>query len=316
MIAAVLVSAAVALAAPLSAQASASPVHTPFVRSDSEQWDLTSKITGRTYRIYVATPTAPPPPGGYPVVYLTDGDFTFRTAAEAEMFMSAGMQTKPAIIVAIGYGKGLDAAILARFTDLTPSAADPAMDAQLQAMPMFKGATYGEAEGFYRFLNNELRPQIEADYKTDRSDNALFGHSLGGLFALHVLFDHPEAFRTYVIGSPSILWNHDAILKDVSKLEATVTAGKVAPRVLFTVGGLEEKVTDDTAVPPGMTREQLQAKLSAVGEVTKTMALADRLKALKGPANYKVEKVIFDGETHVSVLPSVIDRGLRFALKP
>jgi predicted alpha/beta superfamily hydrolase len=318
MIAAVLASFAVALAAAPSTQAGAPPAHSPVVRSDAEQWDVTSKITGRIYRIYVAKPAdkGPPPPGGYPVVYLTDGDFTFQTAADAQMLLNGGMETKPAIIVAIGYGRGLDGAMLARFTDLTPSAPDPAMGAQLQAQPMFKGATYGEAEGFYRFLNEELRPQIEAGYKTDRSNNILFGHSLGGLFALHVLFNHPDAFRTYIVGSPSILWNNDAILKDAPKLEASVAAGKVAPRVLFTVGGLEQTVTDDTRIPPGMTRQQLQAMLTAVGEVTKVVALSDRLKALKGPADYKVETVVFDGETHISVLSAVINRGLRFALKP
>jgi predicted alpha/beta superfamily hydrolase len=178
------------------------------------------------------------------------------------------------------------------------------------------GAKYGEAEGFYRFLTEELRPQIEARYKTDRSDNVLWGHSLGGLFALHVLFNHPDAFGTYLVGSPSIIWNDHAILKDEPKFAASLASGKVAPRVLLTVGELEGKVADDAKLPAGMTREQMQAALDADGEVTAVNALSGQLKALKGPAGYRVETVVFDGETHVSVLSAIINRGLRFALKP
>jgi predicted alpha/beta superfamily hydrolase len=318
MIAPILAATAIAMAAPTPAQTPSAPIRAPVVRSDAEQWDVTSRITGRTYRIYVAKPVerGPPPPRGYPVIYLTDGDYTFQTAADALALASAGREAKPAIVVGIGYGKGLGGVTPARFTDLTPTPPDPATVARFEATPILKGATYGEAEGFYRFLTEELRPQIEASYKTDRTDNVLWGHSLGGLFALHVLFNHPDAYRTYLVGSPSIVWNDHAILKDAAKLEASLAAGKVAPRVLLTVGELEGKLGKDTKPPPGMTREHLQAMLTSDGEVINVLALSNRLKALKGPAGYKVETVVFDGETHLSVLPATISRGLRFALRP
>jgi predicted alpha/beta superfamily hydrolase len=320
MIAAVL-AAAVALAAPSpapAAPAAASPVRAPVVRANAEQWDMTTKITGRSYRIYVAKPTAkgPPPPGGYPVVYVTDGDLTFLIAADTQMMLSQVKETRPAIIVGVGYGKGVDAAVRTRFADLTPFPPDAATAAALEANPSFKGLVYGEAEGFYRFLTEELRPQIEADYKTDRSDNILWGHSFGGLFGLHVLFNHPDAFGTYLIGSPSIIWGDHAILKEEARLTAPLAAGKAAPRILFTVGEYEEKLADDARLPAGVSREQMQAMQKAVGMQTNVLALADRLKALKAPPGYEVKTVIFDGETHVSVMPAVISRGLRFALKP
>lgn len=324
MIASLLAAAALALAAPPAAQTGTAPapapapVRAPVVRADAEQWDVTSKITGRTYRIYVAKPVdkAPPPPGGYPVVYLTDGDFTFLVAADTLKMLSEVKEAKPAILVGIGYGKDMQTAVRTRFTDLTPFAPDATTAAALEANPSFKGLVYGEAEGFYRFLTEELRPQIDANYKTDKSDNILWGHSFGGLFGLHVLFNHPEAFNTYLVGSPSIIWGNDAILKEEPRLTAALASGKVAPRVLFTAGEFEEKLADDAKLPAGVTREQMQAMQKQVGMVTKVIALSDRLKALKAPAGYEVERVIFDGETHVSVMPAVISRGLRFALKP
>jgi predicted alpha/beta superfamily hydrolase len=294
------------------------PRRSPVTRPDAEQWDVASRITGRTYRIYVAKPaqTQTPPPQGYPVVYMTDGDLSFHTAADAVTMLSAGYEARPAMVVGIGYGKGLDAATRTRFCDLTPTPPTPAMVAAIDSAPSMKGATYGEAEGFHHFLVEELRPQIDATYNTDANDNILWGDSLGGLFGLHVLFNHPEAYRTYLIGSPSIVWSDHAILQDEAKLTAPVAAGTVAPRVLLTAGGLEENLADDTPLPPGVTREQMQASLTAAGMITNVVALAGRLAALEGPKGCEVKTVVFDGETHISVLSACINRGLRFALKP
>lgn len=292
------------------------PTRFPVARPNAEYWDMTSRFTGRTYRIYVAKPAwvEAPPPGGYPVIYLTDGDFNFHTAADAVMMQSIGREAKPAYVVGIGYGKDWQTASRTRCADLTPFPPDAATLAALEASPLTKGATYGQAESFHRFLTEELRPQIEAAYPIDRGDTSFLGHSFGGLFALHVLFNHPEAYRTYLINSPSINWNNGAILKDEAKLTAPVAAGKIAPRVLFTAGEYEEKLADHVKLYPGVTREQMQAMLTAFGMITNALALAERLKALKAPAGSKVEAVVFEGETHLSALPSAISRGLRFAL--
>jgi predicted alpha/beta superfamily hydrolase len=288
------------------------PAKSPLVRSDSQQWDMTSRITGRTYRIYVAKPvsTVPPPPEGYPVIYLNDGDFAFHTAADALLMQSVGLEAKPAYVVGIGYGKDWQTASRTRCADLTPCPPDPVTLAALEASPLTKGAVYGEAEAFHRFMTEELRPQIEAAYSVDRNDTILWGDSFGGLFALYVLFNHPEAYRTYLVGSPSIIWNDKAILKDEAKLAAPLAAGKAAPRVLFTVGEFEEKLADHVKLYPGVTREQMQAMLTATGMITNALALADRLKTL----GCEVEAVVFPGETHLSVIPAAITRGLRFAL--
>lgn len=309
-VASLLLAAAAAVPAP--------PASAPVIRPGAVQWDVTSRITGRTYRIYVALPAekGPPPAQGHPVIYLTDGDLMFHTAADALALLSAGLEARPAIIVGIGYGKGLDEAARLRFADLTPTAPAAAAAAAIENHPATKGVTFGDAEGFYRFLTEELRPQIDAAYRTDRSDNSLWGDSLGGLFGLHVLFNHPDSFRTYLVGSPSIIWSDRAILQDESRLAAPVAAGQVAPRILFTVGALEERLPGDAKLSPGVTREQKQAMLTEVAMITSTVALADRIKALPGPRAREIETVIFDGETHFSVLPAAISRGLRFALKP
>lgn len=294
----------------------ATPTRSPVVRPHTDSWDMTSKLTGRAYRIYVAKPvtTEAPPPQGYPVIYLTDGDFNFHTAADAVLLQSVGLEVKHAYVVGIGYGKDWQTASRARCADLTPFPPDSATLAALEAAPLTKGAVYGEAESFHRFLIEELRPQIEAAYPVDRSDTILSGHSFGGLFALYVLFNHPEAYRTYLVNSPSINWNNGAILKQEARLAAPLEAGKIALRVLFTAGEYEEKLADHVKLYPGTTREQMQAMLTSFGMITNARALAGRLKAMKAPAGCEVEAVIFERETHLSVLPAAISRGLRFAL--
>jgi len=296
----------------------AAPGRAPVVRPGTEQWDVTSTTTGRTYRIFVSMPEdiLPPPPGGYPVVYVTDADYIFHTAADTQMMLSIGMQAKPAIIVGIGYGTGVMAATVARFTDLTPTPPGETVAASIEAAPMFEGASFGGAEGFYRFLSEELKPQIDAIYSTDKSDSTLCGHSLGGLFALHVLFNHPEAYSAYVIGSPSIVWNDGEILKGEAKLAASLASGNVMPRVLLTAGGLEETADNNPTLPPGMTREQLEEMLRTAGVIRNIEALAERLRTMNGPAGCEVETFVFDGETHISVMAPLFSRGLRFALKP
>ena len=295
---------------------SAAPVRSPVIRPDAEQWDMTSAITGRTYRIYVAKPVAftPPPPEGYPVVYLNDGDFDFHTAADALTMQSIGMEIRPAYVVGIGYGKGWEIASRTRCADLLPCQPDPATLAGLEASPLTKGATYGEADAFHRFMMEELRPLVEASYPVDGTNSSLWGHSFGGLFALHVLFNHPGAYQTYLVNSPSINWSGGAILKDEAKLMEALAAGKVSPRILLTAGEYEETLADHVNVHESVTREQMQAMLTAFAMVTNVVALADRLKAAQAPAGCKAEAVIFQHETHLSVLPATISRGLRFAL--
>lgn len=315
-----LVTLAVAIAAAPALAQAITPA--PLVRPNAEQFDVTSRNTGRTYRIYVAKPVdkGPPPAKGYPVIYLTDGDFNFHTAADALLLQSVGLEARSAYIVGIGYGKDWETASRTRCADLTPSPPDPATRAALDAAPLTKGATYGEAELFHRFLTEELRPQIEASYPVDRADTTLWGDSFGGLFALHVLFNHPDAYRNYLIVSPSINWNKGAILKDEARLMAQLADGKVAPRVLLTVGEFEERLGDHVTPYPGVSREQMQAMLTEFGMVTNARALAARLRAAKAPAGIpagiKVEDIVFERETHLSVIPVAISRGLRFALTP
>jgi predicted alpha/beta superfamily hydrolase len=172
----------------------------------------------------------------------------------------------------------------------------------------------GGSELFYRFLTEELRPAIAAAYPTDGADQILYGHSLGGLFTLGVLFNHPSAFSTYLVSSPSIWWDAKTVLKGAPGFARKVEAGEAAPRIMIVVGGDEESVPK--RLPPGVSVDQMKASASRFLMVTNARELAERLAALKGAPGYEVKFHAFEDEDHMSVLPASISRTLGFALEP
>ena len=72
--------------------------------------------------------------------------------------------------------------------------------------------TTGESAKFIQFIEKELQPFINSEYKTD-SINTLIGQSLGGLLATEILFKSPELFDNYIIVSPSLWWDDESLLK-------------------------------------------------------------------------------------------------------
>jgi alpha-beta hydrolase superfamily lysophospholipase len=55
-------------------------------------------------------------------------------------------------------------------------------------------------------------PTVDRDYRT-RPYRVLIGHSLGGLFARYALMNRPEVFNGYLIISPSLWWDDQALVK-------------------------------------------------------------------------------------------------------
>ncbi|WEK69331.1 MAG: alpha/beta hydrolase-fold protein [Candidatus Chryseobacterium colombiense] len=80
--------------------------------------------------------------------------------------------------------------------------------------------TTGHSEKFINFLEKELKPYIQSQFKT--TDNYLFGQSLGGLLATEILLKNPEMFNNYFIISPSLWWDDESLLKQAPQLLAKI----------------------------------------------------------------------------------------------
>ncbi len=285
----------------------------PVTLFGAGQFDLASKISARTYRIFVYKPLTPAPPSGYPVVFVTDGNGMFPlAAAQTALLALAG---KGAIIVGIGYpGDDFMKPMMLRYRDLTPVTEDKTL---FPTQPPLAAADQGGgSELFYRFITEELRPAISASYSVDAHQLTLYGHSLGGLFVLGVMFKHPESFNSYVASSPSIWWDNKSVLKDESGFLAKIKSAKHPIRVLICVGAKEQDPYSQ--VPPGagnMSLSEVNKKIAEARMVDNARDLAQRLEA-GSKSGLSVRFQDFSAEDHLSVVPASISRALGFALEP
>lgn len=271
--------------------------------------EMTATATGRDYRLMVWTPSTPPPPEGYPVVYVTDGNALFGTVREAIDIRSrvpriSGLAT--AVVVAIGYPGEAPYDIERRSYDLTPPAETISMPPRPNGKPW---PELGGADVFLDFVEAEVKPLVSDLVATDPSREVLLGHSFGGLLALHALFTRPEAFDVFVALSPSIWFNERAVVEDAEAFRALPPSERGETRLFLSVGGREQELTavEDDA-PGAEDRRSWKAKNRMVDNAR------DMAGLLSGMDGLELEFVVFADEDHTSVIPAAISRGLSFAL--
>jgi uncharacterized protein len=77
--------------------------------------------------------------------------------------------------------------------------------------------TTGGSEKFISFIEDELQPYIQKNYKCNTS-KMLIGQSLGGLLAVEILYKKPQLFTHYAILSPSLWWDNESLFKVNAKV--------------------------------------------------------------------------------------------------
>ncbi len=178
---------------------------------------IKSEVLGEDRVILVRTPPGYERDGQrYPVLYLTDGAAHLGHTASTIEFLSRNGRMPEMIVVAI---TNTD-----RTRDLTPTNASMWRPDGTEA----KLPTSGGADKFLKFIETELIPKIEKDYRT-QPYRVFAGHSFGGLFAVHAFLTRPEAFNAYIAVSPSMHWdNHllsrkaEEFFKDRKELSRTL----------------------------------------------------------------------------------------------
>ncbi len=254
----------------------------------SEQWIMHSKTGHSPYKICVARPKEPAPPSGYPIIYVLDGNAFFHMFQEV-IRVQSGRPDKtgitPAIIVGIGYPVEEDFPSKYRIYDFTP----PSFSVNLPLRP--NGEPWpktGGAEFFLNFIEEQLKPQLDSQFHLDLKRQTIFGHSLGGMFALDVLFTKTDAFQTYIVSSPSIWWNNQCILKKEQQFVSRLNKNKADVGIFFAVGSLEK-----------------DHMIEDVKELSKRLSNFNR-------TGLQVEFIEADGENHLSVVPATLSCALRF----
>jgi uncharacterized protein len=288
--------------------ADASPVALP----GTERRVLHARSNRHEYLIMIAHPVgAPPSARGYPVLYLPDANAAFATVAETIGLRSRRPEVTgivPAVVVGIGYATEEPLEPVRRTYDLTPPAAELRLPPRPDGTPWPRS---GGADEFLDFIARDLKPAIERDFAIDADRQALFGHSFGGLFALHALFTRPRMFGSYIAASPSIWWNECSVLDEERAFSAAIRHEPQDLDVLITVGGCEQELV--AAEASGADRE-LRAEWKRRNRmVDNARELAARLAGLTAQG-VRATFTQFAGEDHVSVIPAAISRAVGFAL--
>jgi predicted alpha/beta superfamily hydrolase len=191
--------------------------------------DFVSKLVEEHHDLVVYVPPMYEAEGKrrFPVLYMHDGQNLFdpetsfikgnywRMGETADALAGAGAM-EPLIIVGI-YNAGVK-----RVDEYTP-----VEDKRLGG---------GGADAYGRMLVEELKPFIDARYRTlpGAEHCGMGGSSLGGLVTLHLGLRYPTVFSRLAVVSPSVWWRNRTILMTVAAL-----AEKPALRIWLDIGTKE-----------------------------------------------------------------------------
>ena len=259
----------------------------------SHELDLRDPASGNVWRVFVQVPDGPAPAGGYPVLYLLDGNASFFLAAQLARntgFRPGAMRPDPLMVVGIGYTGDKAWHMTARKRDYTPP-------------PAHLEDGSGGSEPFLDFIERQLQPAIQSAWKVDAARQTLFGHSFGGLLTLHTMATRTPLFTRYAAASPSLWWNNGQELQTIAQwMERADFSANL--QIQLRVGSLERA---RPANDPQRAAKQAERRMNEHVE-----GLAARLTALNRP-QLLVDYKELPGLDHGSVLAPALMEALAFA---
>ncbi|MFT7899213.1 alpha/beta hydrolase-fold protein [Tenacibaculum ascidiaceicola] len=183
-----------------------------------QKFTIKSNSTNFKYAVKIGSLKEVDTAKDYHVIYLLDGDDYYNEC----MQILSSENKENIIIVSIGYVGDNE-----RGTDYSyPYDRD------------FDGDS-GGAKRFIDFLNSELIPMIEEDYQIMSLTKTIYGHSLGGYFALYIMMQEGQKnpFDNAIAVSPNLMWYNSFIFDlEVEAKELNLLAGK---SIYMSMGDIE-----------------------------------------------------------------------------
>lgn len=207
----------------------------------------------------------------YPIMILLDGYTHFKTATGIVHFMSSNRNRNhlmpETIIIAI---ENID-----RERDFT-----------VTKIKTKRPNTMGGGKFFLDFIEKELIPYIDKNYKTEPF-RTLVGHSLGGLLTLNSYMDKNSIFDAYISIDPSIWWDEEMMKNKVDSISSI---------------SLHKKLYIATANQGEANYERNKKRHDSLFALMK--------KKSDGHLNVEIE--YFEKENHRSVLLIALYEGLKY----
>ena len=240
---------------------------------DTEMRRLTPSHTGYEYNICVALPAGyADTDKTYPTLYGLDPHLTFGITTKITRLLAFGAELPLLIYIGIGFS-------------------GPDKDIESYQMKNYVPTGHldelgsGGAEDFLRFIREDLIPFVGSEYRADPADRCFEGSSLGGIFGLYALLRHPDTFQRYIIGSPWMEGDDPQMIK--LETEYATTHSDLPATVFIGAGSLEPEFV-----------------------VNNILKLKKAFENRNYP-NLQLHTHIFESETHLSVVPYNISRGLK-----
>ena len=276
----------------ISCNQKAEKSETKITTKDNVTTRFYSKIVADTFLISVRLPNDYDPKEKYPIVYVLDANIYFDIIGTTiNKYNELGL-VPSVILVGIGYKDFQTLDSLRNRDDTYPI-----------ANAEYEMTVSGGADKFLRFINTELIPNIDKQYKTDTTKRVLMGHSLGGYFASYALLQNilgrQNTFSGYIAASPSLHYNKYYLL-DQFKTADQQQSGHNKVKAYFTFGELEDKEDKD------------EPNAKKVGEIAKELTT---LLAEKHSKSLDFKCAIFSNLEHMDTpIPSFI-KGLQLTLQ-
>lgn len=265
----------------------------PYEVIETEVWDVPDPASGRDYQVFVAFPPSykEHPERRYPVLYVSDADYAFPLIKQISRRLNVEEPTvEEFILVGLSYAKG-EGGMQSRRRDYTPTGAGTT-DAPA-------GAKHGQADAYIKYIRDQVFPFIAKRYRTNENRRMFLGHSYGSLLGMQILFSDPGLFSGYILGSPSIWYDHRYM---VGKEKAySDTHNDLHAKIYMYVGEYEE-------IKP---RDSRYTK--TVNMVTDAKNMERAIKSRKFPS-LSMRLDVLNDENHMTVAPRGFTHGLKYLL--
>lgn len=254
-----------------------------------EKQNVFSKVLNENREIWIHLPKTYNDkeinPAKYPVIYLLDGEINFEYYTGLSDFIARTPYADIPECIVVGI-KNTE-----RTRDLTPTKSQKKSPVNPE-VTLF--ADSGGGENFVKFLQEELKPFINKNYRT-QDYSILVGHSFGGLFAVNTFLMHPDYFNAYVANDPSLWWDNEV---SITRTKEYLEKNKKFPahKMLYV------SQADNEEKQKNWNSDMTQAIEKFKGIVEKN-----------GSLNYK--HTFFPGEVHGTVSYSGNYEALKFIFK-
>lgn len=234
--------------------------------------------TDRQYELYIKLPEgySENTDVKYPVIYTGDAIWHMDMLSGSTEYLMPDV-----ILIGISWQKDLEGEVAhaSRLRDYSlVKSSDPEHQAKYQ---------FGQASNHLSFIRDDVIKYVENNYRADPSERTYFGYSLGGEFGAHVLFEQPDTFKNYVLGSPSID-EHSG--KYIDELEAKMAPQQqgINANVFVSIGELEKSKMGVTEDLVSVLQRRSQSGLTLTG------------------------LEIIEGSNHGTAFPETVIRGIKW----